>query len=196
MDRRFRFEQCVWLVGITVVAVGLGGCFVPQVAMTPRERGDSMVKHGFYDAGVEWYTRAIRENGNDFEAYSGRARARSHMINLYETPADKPGANLTAALADLDRAIELAPKIAQLRLNRGVVRSADGQLDLALADMDEAGRLDPSDSLTHGYRGLVLLQMGRDAEAQREIDQCLREVPWAREEMEKCRKEIAKRRAK
>jgi Flp pilus assembly protein TadD len=152
----------------------------PQVAMNPRERGDSMVSHGFYDAAIYHYTRAITANPNDWQAYSGRARARSHMIDLDQSPADKPGADFPGALADSDRAIALHPEVPQLYLNRGVIRAATGQLNEALADMDHAAKLNPTDGLTHGYRGFVLLRMRRDAEAQAEFDRCEQLAPASR----------------
>ncbi|RPH36577.1 MAG: tetratricopeptide repeat protein, partial [Planctomycetota bacterium] len=51
---------------------------------------------------------------------------------------------LEKALALLDRAVELAPKQASARLNRGAVRQAMGQLTEAAADYEEAARLDPA----------------------------------------------------
>ncbi len=51
---------------------------------------------------------------------------------------------LEKALALLDRAVELAPKLASARLNRGAVRQAMGQLTDAAADYEEAARLDPA----------------------------------------------------
>ena len=171
------------LLVTAVMMTATAGCLVPQMAMTRRERGDSFLSHGHYDAAVYQYTRAIEADGNDWEAYAGRAQAHSRNIDLYQRPRDKRGANIPAALADYDRAIALRPGAAQLYLNRGVVRAADDQLDAALADMDQAVRLDPSNGLTHGYRGFVLLRMGRDGEAQAEFDRCTRAVPASRREL-------------
>lgn len=51
---------------------------------------------------------------------------------------------LEKALALLDRAVDLSPKLASARLNRGAVKQAIGQLADAEADYHEAAGLDPS----------------------------------------------------
>jgi tetratricopeptide (TPR) repeat protein len=48
------------------------------------------------------------------------------------------------ALALLDRAVELAPRLAVARLNRGALRQEIGRLADATADYEEASALDPS----------------------------------------------------
>ncbi|HLY08715.1 MAG TPA: tetratricopeptide repeat protein, partial [Planctomycetota bacterium] len=50
---------------------------------------------------------------------------------------------LEKALALLDRAVELAPGTATLRLNRGALRQSMGRISEASADYEEALRLDP-----------------------------------------------------
>ena len=170
-----------------------GGC-VPQVLMTPRERGDSMTRNGHYGAAGYWYDRAIREDPNDWLAYAGRARARSQNVNLDHWPADRPKADLAGALADYDRAVELQQDTAQLYANRGTVRAVVGQSDGALADIDRAMQLDPKDPTLQGYRGLVLLRMGRDAEAKAALDTCAKKYPAARGELSVMAKRIKAKR--
>jgi len=51
--------------------------------------------------------------------------------------------DLKGALADLDRAVELAPAVAAYRAQRAQLRLGQRQRDAALADLDEALRLDP-----------------------------------------------------
>ena len=51
---------------------------------------------------------------------------------------------LEKALALLDRAVELAPKLASALLNRGAVRQAMGRLAEAAADYEAASALDPA----------------------------------------------------
>ena len=50
----------------------------------------------------------------------------------------------------------------------------------ALEDMDRAIHLAPDDGLLHGYRGLVLVRMHRDSEAQPEFDLCEQSLPSSR----------------
>jgi len=176
-----------------VLSFWCAGC-APQVAMTPRERGESMLTHGHHQAAAYWFDRAIREDPSDGPAYVGRARARSQSINLDEWPADRPTADLAGALADYDRAVELAPKDSQVRANRGVIHAVLGQTDAALADIDDAMRLG-NDPLFHGYRGLILLRAGRDQEAQVALDRCIAEAPGAKGELRRYTSRIKSKRA-
>jgi tetratricopeptide (TPR) repeat protein len=187
---RLRASHLLW----AWLLLSLGGCMVPQMAMSLRERGDSFLSHGHYDAATYHYTRAIEADANDWQSYSGRATALSHGIDLDQRAADKPGTDLASALADCDRAIALAPAKPQLYLNRGVIRAAAGQLDAALGYMERAVQLEPADGLSHGYRGFVLLLQGRDADAQAELDQCTRLNPTSRRELNGYVTRIKKRR--
>jgi len=172
-------------VVLTGAGIGIGVC-APQVAMNPRERGDSMVSNHHYDAAVYWYTRALETNPNDGPAYAGRGRALSQNINVDEWPADKPNANLPAALADYDRAAQLMPtEWPQLYANRGCVRAASGDLPGALSDMDQAIHLNPNEPYFPGYRGLVLLRMHRDEEAQVEFVHFTHRLPGAKGQLQR-----------
>jgi len=68
----------------------------------------------------------------DADAYARRGAARLARKDL------------AGALADLDRACEIAPQVAGYFMRRGEVRIALGQPDRALADFDVAARLDPT----------------------------------------------------
>ena len=178
-SRRLGHARIVALLGLC-----LNAC-APQMAMTPRQRGDSLLSHGHYDSAAYYYGRAIKRNPDDPSAYSGRARAYSRDIDLDEWADDKPGADLPAALADADKAVALNPDDPQLYLNRGVIRAVASKHDDALADVEHALRLRPDDGLSHGYRGLILLRMFRDAEAQTEFDRCLKLQPGSRRELDR-----------
>jgi Flp pilus assembly protein TadD len=165
------------------ISVMSAGCMVPQMAMNQRERGESFLEHGHYNAAVYRFTRAIEADDTDWRAYGGRARAHSRNLDLDDPPGGKKGSDIPVALADYDRAIALQPANAHLHLNRAVVRAIGGQESDALRDIDEAIRLNPSDGLSYGYRGLVLLRMGREAEAQPEFGHCMQRQPDARREL-------------
>jgi tetratricopeptide (TPR) repeat protein len=156
---------------------------VPQMTMNQRERGESFLEHGHYDAAVYRFTRAIEADDSDWKAYAGRARAHSRNLDLDDPPGGKKGSDIPAALADYDRAIALQPANAQIYVNRAVVRAIGGRESDALRDIDEAIGLNPSDGLSYGYRGLVLLRMGREAEAQPEFERCMQMQPDARREL-------------
>jgi tetratricopeptide (TPR) repeat protein len=68
---------------------------------------------------------------------------------------------LEKALALLDRAVELAPKHASVRLNRGVVRQAMGRMAEAAADYEEAAGLDPSLSEARFNLGVLAEERGQ-----------------------------------
>ena len=174
----------VRICATVALSAAAGGCLVPQMAMSPRERGDSFLSHGHYDAAIYHYTRAIERNPDDWAAYGYRAQAHSRKLDLDDPAGGKAGSNIPAALADYDTAIALQPNMPQLYLNRAVVRAIGGQLDGALSDVDQAIRLNPSDGFSYGYRGLVLLRMGRDADAQAQFDRCTQLQPSSRREID------------
>jgi tetratricopeptide (TPR) repeat protein len=59
------------------------------------------------------------------------------------------------ALADLDQAIRIYPRLAKPYYNRGIIARAKGDLDKALTDFSDAIRLDPKYVLSLNNRGLV-----------------------------------------
>ncbi len=61
----------------------------------------------------------------------------------------------TAAIADYNEAIRLAPKDAAAFLNRGFVYAAKQDYDRAIADYSEAIRLAPKDAAAFFNRGLA-----------------------------------------
>jgi tetratricopeptide (TPR) repeat protein len=65
------------------------------------------------------------------------------------------------ALALLDRAIELAPRQAAARLNRGALRQEMGRLPDAVADYEEAIGLDPSLAEAHFNLGVLSEERGQ-----------------------------------
>lgn len=69
------------------------------------------------------------------------------------------------ALADLDRAAKLAPKSAKPLAGRAYLHTRTGNWTAALADLDRAAALSGADPKLSFDRGLVLLSLGRAAEA-------------------------------
>ena len=64
------------------------------------------------------------------------------------------------AIAKLDREIELEPRTAILRSNRGYAWYRKGEHDRAIADYNAALRLKPRLALTFGLRALAYLAKG------------------------------------
>jgi tetratricopeptide (TPR) repeat protein len=73
--------------------------------------------------------------------------------------------DLVSARRFYERAKEISPQYAFLRMNLSVLEAHEGNLDKALAEAEEAVRLRPDLSLTHFYLGQALKKMGRTAEA-------------------------------
>jgi tetratricopeptide (TPR) repeat protein len=73
--------------------------------------------------------------------------------------------DLVSARRFYERAKEISPQYAFVRMNLSVLEAHEGNLDKALAEAQEAVRLRPDLSLTHFYLGQALKKMGRTAEA-------------------------------
>ena len=76
------------------------------------------------------------------------------------------------AIADFDRAIQLDPSAAAYQ-GRGTTLMGKGELTRAIQDFTAALQRDPQLARSYLNRGLALLVMGRDNEAQKDIDECL-----------------------
>jgi Tetratricopeptide repeat len=92
------------------------------------------------------FTHAIRIDPGNASAYFGRGRA---------TPSGEDG-----ELADHERAVELAPEVAEYRFELGRVRRARGDLDRAITDLDEAIRLAPGLAWYHQERAEAFRSQG------------------------------------
>jgi tetratricopeptide (TPR) repeat protein len=104
-----------------------------------------MLRHEYSERHAELWeairadlTHAIRIDPGDAKAYFERGLA---------TPSGEEG-----ELADLDRAIQLAPEVAEYRFGRGRVLRGRDELDRAIADFDEAIRLAPGLAWYHHER--------------------------------------------
>jgi tetratricopeptide (TPR) repeat protein len=118
-----------------------------------------------FAAAVEQYSRAIDLNPHLFWAYLLRGNAYYHLGALEET------------YADYRRALQLAPGLAVSHMVRILRRLIGADPAAALADCDAYLRHHPDDFLTYGRRGVTLLLLGRDAEAQTDLTEFQRRSP-------------------
>ena len=81
--------------------------------------------------------------------------------------------NLEQALADLNRAIEIAPNNADAYYNRGKARTELRDPQGAIADYTEAIRLNPELAGAYGNRGLLYAETGDRAAAVADLRQAL-----------------------
>jgi type IV pilus assembly protein PilF len=66
---------------------------------------------------------------------------------------------------------------AELRVELASAYYAEGQYSTALNEVDTALSIDPSFAGAHGLRGLVLMQIGQDKQAERSLREALRLAP-------------------
>jgi tetratricopeptide (TPR) repeat protein len=88
-----------------------------------------------------------------------------------------------AALADLNKAIEINPSDFAAYYSRGKERQKRGKLDEALNDFNKSIQLRPLAS-AHLERGVTLVLLGRDGEAEGDFDEALKMEPRMRAAVE------------
>jgi tetratricopeptide (TPR) repeat protein len=104
------------------------------------------------------YSRAIEINPRLFWAHLLRGNACYHLGTLGVT------------YADYRRAFQLDPHLAASHIVKIVLREVRASPAAALAACDEHLHRHPEDFLTYGRRGVILLLLGRDAEAQADLE--------------------------
>jgi serine/threonine-protein kinase len=107
---------------------------------------------------IRWGDRAVQLDPNLAMAWAVRGAARNSA-----------SVSPTAALADLERAVSLAPGSSRIRVFRGIALARVGRYDEALRELETATTLDPLNATTRGG-GLALTALGgrRYAQAARE----------------------------
>jgi superkiller protein 3 len=121
---------------------------------------------------------ANHQLGFDLEFYARRpAEALRYLTAALALRSDNPGVlvnraralyyvgELEAAIADLQRAIALAPRYVGAHNNLGTVLVAQKKLDEAIAAFCKAIALDPKDATAHNNLGNALRVQGRPTEA-------------------------------
>jgi tetratricopeptide (TPR) repeat protein len=81
------------------------------------------------------------------------------------------------AIADLNEAIRLNPKVPASYGQRGAAYGRKGEYDRALRDLDEAVRLGPKDAANHGNRGFVYNARGEHDRAIADFNEAIRLNP-------------------
>jgi lipoprotein NlpI len=78
-----------------------------------------------------------------------------------------------AALAELNKALAIAPYLGEAYFQRGCVYEAKGQTDLALADFDQALKCDPQLALAYRHRGRLRTEKGELEPALADFEQVM-----------------------
>lgn len=124
-------------------------------------RGDSYLQKGNHDLALADYSRAI-ELGGSYRGYARRAQ-------LYLS-----GKRFSAALADLNKAIMLAPAVAIHYSLRGATHSHMGNNSKAILDFSDAIRLEPQQYQTWYNRGIVHSKMGNHRQAAKDYTEAIK----------------------
>jgi tetratricopeptide (TPR) repeat protein len=140
-----------WIIPLLLIlpVPGTAGVLWPQDETDAlyAKRADMMVAKGRYIDAIENYSKAIKQKPCA-AAYQNRGYA-------YQQSGE-----LTAAMADFNRAIGLNPKLAQAYVNRGILYQTLGKLDHALEDYGRAIRINHNLADAYNNRGGARLLKG------------------------------------
>jgi tetratricopeptide (TPR) repeat protein len=126
-----------------------------------RHQAIAAAQQGYYSTALA-FLRQLMSYGAEAQDYNHRGCIYLHMGQPIE------------AIADFDRAIDLAPDLAEAYLNRGNAVMMTGAYDKALHSYSEALLLNPQDVQVWINRGVVLRNLGLYSLAIQSFDQALR----------------------
>jgi tetratricopeptide (TPR) repeat protein len=89
--------------------------------------------------------------------------------------------DLTRALADFNKAIELDPKNAETYNNRGNIYSDQGKFNEAISDFNNSIGLNPDEARAYNNRGIAYSRMGKFTEALSDYNKAIKvdpELAW------------------
>jgi tetratricopeptide (TPR) repeat protein len=131
------------------------------LAVVMRQRAIAAVQQGYYITALAFFRQVL--------SYNAEAKDYNDRGCIYL----KLG-QLDAAIADFDRAIDLAPDQADAYLNRGIASMLTGAYRQALQDHSEALLLNPQNVRAWINRGIVLRHLGHYDLSIQCFDQALR----------------------
>ena len=99
---------------------------------------------GDYEGAIADYTKAIKINPYDQDAYYNRGNVKKDELKDYE-----------GAIADYTKAIEIVPKYLEAYINRGVVKDQLENYNGAIADYTKAIEINYKDALAYANRGIA-----------------------------------------
>ena len=137
-----------------------------------RLRGVAKIQKGDLDGCISDYDKAV-DLDPSLESYSQRA-----MANFTKGNWDK-------AIDDLNVAIEKSSEPVKLYNLRAQAKFRKKDWGAAIVDYDAAIKLDPRFPDAYFYRGLTLLNRGKDIEAQKDFDKFLELAPDKKAFLEK-----------
>lgn len=168
--------------------LALAYSYAAEVAM---ELHDKKKSEAYAEAGMGPARKAVDENGGDAEYHRLLGEICGQVI-----PASPLMGTLKygpCAKDEIDKAIQLDPKLALAYVSRGVGNyylpaSMGGGVDLALKDFDKAIQLDPTLADAYVWKAVSLRKANRDPEAREAFQKALQLDPdrlWAKEQLQK-----------
>lgn len=163
----------------------------PNLADAHHVRGAARLYLKDYGGAVADLDEAISLNPDDATYYLNRSVAKSEMAKgnrIEENPeflstfdnmvwTNTQVEFLEDALSDLDRAIELDPRLGIAYSGRGWCLAQLGEGENAILDLNRALELDPDQEMSYFNRGYVLGSLGRHEDAVRDFSEALRLNP-------------------
>jgi tetratricopeptide (TPR) repeat protein len=156
-----------------LATLALIGCSLTM--SSSMERGATLYNNAEYVAAADAFSEVIAANPHWAAAWNNRAAARLRA------------GDVNGAIADYNRALELAPYDAELYYNRGNALVAAGQYQDAIADYTRALERSPSYAKAAFNRGTAYALLGQRAVAQAEWARAvaLESDPWTRAAMQR-----------
>jgi tetratricopeptide (TPR) repeat protein len=121
---------------------------LPQFTEEQLQEGDKLTKQAFdatdrgdFATAEKYWTEIIEKFPQNPAIWSNRGNSRVSQNKLEE------------AIADYNKAVELAPNVTDPYLNRGTALEGLGKWDEAIADYNRALELDPKDAMAYNNRG-------------------------------------------
>lgn len=168
-----------------------GAAQSPHRAIEFMRQGIVLAEKGDFDGAITAYTRAIELNSNikpqsDAPPQSCVAPLEGEILISDQFNAmalNNRGfayyrkQNYEKAIADFDRAIRMAPRLADAYNNRGNIRLIAGALDQAMLDFNRAIQLNPQHALAFNNRANVHQAKGNLVEALTDYTQAIKLAP-------------------
>ncbi len=118
-----------------------------------HEEAHKAFEQGDYSNAVIGYTNALKESENDCTILSDRAVAYLHLNENKK------------CIADFDLAVQLQPEYSFRYASRAYAKKHFNDIDGAIEDYETAINLDPTDEISQNNLGVLLEEMGAQAQA-------------------------------
>jgi tetratricopeptide (TPR) repeat protein len=133
---------------------------IPSYTEKQLQKGEEIAKKAFeatekgnFVQAEAYWTQLVRDFPTNPAAWSNRGNSRVSQNKLDE------------AIADFNKAIELAPDASDPYLNRGAALEGKRQYEAAIADYNKVLEIDPNDVMAYNNRGNAKGGLGRWEEA-------------------------------